>query len=57
MRTIAIPLLVFKLTGSALNLGATIAIEYFAFGAFSLVGGSLADRLDRKRLMIACDAV
>ena len=57
LRTIAIPLLVFKLTGSALNLGITFALEYFPFGVFSLIGGSLADRLDRKRLMIACDAL
>ena len=27
------------------------------FQFFSLVGGSLADRLDRRKLMIACDAV
>jgi MFS family permease len=57
LRTIAIPLLVFKVTGSALNLGFTFALEYFAFGAFSLIGGSLADRINRKELMIACDIV
>src|SRR5208282_3264407 len=37
--------------------GVTFALEYFSFGLFSLVGGSLADRLDRKRLMIVCDIV
>lgn len=57
MRTIAIPLLVFKLTGSALNLGLTFALEYFSFGIFSLIGGSLADRLNRKHLMIGCDTL
>jgi MFS family permease len=57
LRAIAVPLLVFKVTGSALNLGLTYALEMFSFGVFSLVGGSLADRLDRKRLMIACDVV
>lgn len=57
LRTIAIPLLVFQLTGSALNVGLTYALEFFPFGVFSLIGGSLADRLNRKRLMIACDAV
>ncbi|MGA3037154.1 MAG: MFS transporter [Vulcanimicrobiaceae bacterium] len=55
LRAIAIPLLVFKLTGSALNLGLTFALEVFTFGVFSLLGGSLADRLNRKRLMIVCD--
>src|SRR5581483_9605910 len=55
LRTIALPLLVFKITGSALNLGLTFALEWFSFGIFSLVGGSLADRMNRKRLMIGCD--
>ena len=55
--TIAIPLLVFRLTGSALSLGATYALEFLPFAFFGLVGGSLADRLDRRRLMIACDFV
>jgi MFS family permease len=57
LRTIALPLLVFKLTGSALSLGLTFSLEWFSFGVFSLVGGSLADRLNRKRLMIWCDVV
>jgi MFS family permease len=57
LRTIAIPLLVFKLTGSALSLGITYALEYLPFTLFGLVGGSLADRLDRRRLMIGCDFV
>ena len=55
LRTLAIPLLVFKLTGSALSLGVTYALEFLPFALFGLVGGSLADRLDRRRLMIASD--
>jgi MFS family permease len=46
LRLIAIPLLVYHLTGSALS-----------FALFGLVGGSLADRLDRRSLMIAADVV
>lgn len=57
LRTLAIPLLVFHLTGSAVSLGVTFALELLPFALFSLVGGSLADRLDRRRLMIACDAL
>ncbi len=57
LRTLAIPLLVFHLTGSAVSLGITFALELLPFAVFSLVGGSLADRLDRRRLMIACDAL
>jgi len=57
LSALAIPLLVFKLTGSALNLGVAYALEFFPFALFGLVGGSLADRLDRRRLMIGCDFV
>jgi MFS family permease len=48
---------VFKITGSALNLGLTYALEWWSFGLFSLVGGSLADRVNRKHLMIVCDVM
>jgi len=57
LRLIAIPLLVFHLTGSALSVGVTYALELGPFALFGLVGGSLADRLDRRRLMIGCDLV
>jgi MFS family permease len=57
LRTLAIPLLVFHLTGSAVSLGVTFALELLPFALFSLVGGSLADRLDRRRLMLIADAV
>jgi len=57
LRLIAIPLLVYRLTGSALNIGVTYALELGPFALFGLVGGSLADRLDRRKVMIACDAV
>ncbi|GAC1303307.1 MAG: MFS transporter [Vulcanimicrobiaceae bacterium] len=57
LRLIAIPLLVYHLTGSALSVGVTYALELGPFAIFGLVGGSLADRLNRKTLMIACDGV
>jgi MFS family permease len=57
LRTIAIPLLVFRLTGSAVSLGVTFALEITPFALFSLIGGSLADRLERRKLMLVCDAV
>jgi len=56
LRLIAIPLLVYHLTGSALSIGITYALELGPFAVFSLLGGSLADRLNRRTLMIACDA-
>ncbi len=57
LRLIAIPLLVYHLTGSALSIGVTYALELGPFALFGLVGGSLADRVDRRKLMIACDFV
>ena len=55
LRAIAIPLLVFQLTGSAMSLGITYALEFFPFSIFSLVAGSFSDRLDRRRLMLTTD--
>jgi MFS family permease len=57
LRTLAIPLLVFHLTGSPLSTGVTYALEILPFALVGLVGGSLADRTDRRRLMIGCDFI
>jgi MFS family permease len=57
LRTIALPLLVFHLTHSALTLGVTYALQFLPFALAGLVGGSLADRLDRRRLMITCTLI
>ena len=51
----ALPLLVFKLTGSPLNLGVTMATSFVPYLLFGLVIGAWVDRLERKRLMIATD--
>ena len=56
LRTLAVPLLVFKLTGSALSTGISYICEIAPFAFFGLIGGSLADRLDRRALMIGTDA-
>jgi MFS family permease len=50
-----LPLIVFKLTGSALALGATLAIYTAPQLFFGLAIGAWTDRTDRKRLMIAVD--
>ncbi len=57
LRTIAIPLLVFHLTGSALSTGGAFIAEIVPFALLAVVGGSLADRTDRRKLMIVCDAI
>jgi len=51
----ALPLLVFKLTGSALNLAITTAATFLPYLLFGLVIGAWVDRVDRKRLMISTD--
>jgi len=57
LRTISIPLLAYHITHSALSTGGAFICEIAPFSVFSLIGGSLADRLDRKTLMISADAV
>jgi len=49
----ALPLLIFKLTGSALNLAIASATTFLPYLLFGLVIGAWVDRTDRKRLMIA----
>ena len=51
----ALPLLVFKLTGSALNLALVYAAEYLPYLLFGLLIGAGVDRVDRKRLLVAVD--
>jgi MFS family permease len=51
----ALPLLVFKLTGSAVNLAITTAAYFLPYLLFGLVIGAWVDRVDRKRMMIAVD--
>ena len=51
----ALPLLVYKLTGSPVNLAATTAAYFLPYLLFGLVIGAWVDRVDRKRMMIAVD--
>ena len=51
----ALPLLVYKLTGSAVNLALSIAAGILPYLLFGLVIGAWTDRVDRKRLMIWTD--
>src|SRR5918998_809232 len=50
-----LPLLVFKLTGSALNLALVAFAEYVPYLFFGLIIGAWVDRVDRRRLMILTD--
>jgi len=51
----AIPLLVFKLTGSAIYLAASAALFTVPHLLFGLLIGAWTDRTDRRRLMIVTD--
>jgi MFS family permease len=53
----AVPLLVFQLTHSAVNLGVATAATFIPYLLFGLVIGAWMDRVDRKRAMIALDAL
>jgi hypothetical protein len=53
----ALPLLVFKLTGSPTNLALTTAAEFVPYLLFGLVLGAVVDRVNRKRLMISVDLI
>jgi predicted MFS family arabinose efflux permease len=51
----ALPLLVFELTHSATNLALTTAANFVPYLLFGLVLGALADRVNRKRMMLLAD--
>jgi MFS family permease len=55
--TVAFPLLVLALTGSPAKAGVVGLAKWLPLALFALPAGVLADRLNRKRLMIACDGV
>src|SRR5579859_1125067 len=53
--TVVLPILVYRLTGSALQTALLAGIAILPYLGFGLVAGALADRWDRRRLMIGCD--
>jgi MFS family permease len=53
--TVALFGLVHMLTGSAVFVALTITVPELTFFLLSPIGGALADRLDRRRLMIVAD--
>ena len=57
MSQLAYPLLMLALTGSPAQAGALAAVRALPYVLFGLVAGALADRWNRKRLMIWSDAI
>ena len=52
---VALPVLVYQLTGSAGWTSAVTAAEALPYLVFGLPAGALADRLDRRKMMVALD--
>jgi MFS family permease len=55
--TVAYPLLILALTHSPAKAGIVGLAKWLPLTIFALPAGVLADRIDRKRLMIACDLI
>jgi len=56
MQTAALGVLGWELTGSSAFLGAIIFAQLLPLGVLSLLGGSLADTVDRRLLLLVCQS-
>ena len=56
MTMVVLPVLVYRLTGSAAATASVTAVEALPYLVLGLFAGVLADRVDRRKLMIAADA-
>lgn len=55
--SVALPVLVYRLTGSAAQTSAMFAVSTLSMVAFGLVGGVIGDRFDRRRIMVTADLI
>jgi len=53
---LALPLLVLRVTGSPLRTAVVYSLEYWPYLLFALAGGVIADRANRRTLLIRADA-
>lgn len=53
--SVALVVLVYRLTGSGLQVGATVAFEIAPVLLFGFVAGAVVDRLPRRRVMVVAD--
>ncbi len=54
---LALPLLVLRTTGSALQTAAVYSLEYWPYLLLGLAGGVIADRANRRLLLVRADAL
>jgi MFS family permease len=57
LTSVVLPILIFQLTGSALRTALLAAFTVLPYLCFGLFAGVLADRADRRRLMVLCDLI
>jgi predicted MFS family arabinose efflux permease len=55
--TIVLPVLVYKLTRSPAWVAGVNAVQAVPYIAFGLLAGAVADRLNRKKIMVTCDGI
>jgi MFS family permease len=53
--SVVLPILVYRLTASALLTSLLATLEVLPYLLFGLFAGEVADRIDRRRLMVGCD--
>ena len=53
--TVVLPVLVYRLTRSPAWVASVYAIDVAPYIAFGIFAGAVADRLNRKKIMVACD--
>jgi MFS family permease len=54
---LAMPVLVYQLTGSNFWTGVVVVAQSVPYVCFGLIAGALADRVDRRRLMVTMDLI
>jgi Transmembrane secretion effector len=57
VRKVVLPILVFQLTGSASQTALLLVFEALPYLLFGLVAAAIADRVNRRTLMIVCNVV
>jgi MFS family permease len=53
--SVVLPILVYRLTASALLTSLLATLEVLPYLLFGLFAGEVADRVDRRQLMVGCD--
>lgn len=54
---VVLPILVFRITGSAFFTSLTVTFQVLPYFFFGFIAGAVADRVNRKRMMVSCDFI